>query len=338
MKKVPRIMLIAICVSPLAVGVVFGQGETLTGSGYTNPSIVHAAPGQITTLFVSGLTTVLSQSVAATAVPLPTTLAGISVTLNQSGGQATAVPLLSIQQVSACSDAGAAGSSTVAQCLITAITIQVPLELVVSPSNTADLVVSENQIASQAFRVIPVSDNLHVIGTCDTFPSPQVPSVFCAPLVTHADGTLVTAADPAQAGEEVVIWAFGLGQTTPVAKTGQSSPTPAATVPSLLYLQFDFRINSAPSRPYLNPAIVAPIPTPAPSFVGLAPGEVGLYQINVAIPSQIPAVGSCATSTGNPPSSTGGITLYNIVQSNLTIDLGAPMSFDGASICVQSGQ
>lgn len=333
----PRIMLIALCVSPMTAGLVFGQGTTLTGSGYTDPSIVHAAPGQITTLFVTGLTTVLSsQPVAATGVPLPTTLAGISVTLNQSGGQATAAPLLSIQQVSACSNAGAPGSSAAAQCLITAITIQIPFELVVSPSNAADLIVNENQIASQAFRVVPVSDDLHVINTCDTFPSPQVASAFCAPLVTHGDGTLVTAADPAQAGEEVVIWAFGLGQTTPGAKTGQASPTPAATVPSLIYLQFDFRINSAPSRPYVNPAIVAPIPTPGPSFVGLAPGEVGLYQINVTIPSQIPSLGGCAMSTGNPPSSTGGLSLYNIVQSNLTIDLGAPMSFDGASICVQT--
>lgn len=273
----PRTMLIAFSVLQIAVGLAFGQGATLTGSGYSDPSIVHAAPGQITTLFVSGLKTVLSsQSVTATGVPLPTTLVGISVTLNQSGGLTTPVPLLSIQQPSACSDAGASGSLPAAECLITAITIQVPFELVALPPNAADLVVNENQTASRAFRVVPVSDNLHVINTCDAFPSTQLTSAFCAPLVTHADGTLVTAGQPALAGEEIVIWAFGLGQTSPAAKTGQASPTPAATLPSSPFVQFDFRINSAPSRPYVNPAIMAPIPTPAPTFVGLAPGEVGL--------------------------------------------------------------
>jgi hypothetical protein len=157
--------------------------------------------------------------------------------------------------------------------------------------------------------------------------------------VTHANGTVVTADNPAQPGEEIVIWAFGLGQTTPTPKTGQASPTPAATLSSRLYLQFDFRSNAMPSPPYINRT--APMPPPTPTFVGLTPGQVGLYQINVTIPSSIPAVDRCGLPTSDLPTGTTGglaLSLYNIVQSNVTIDIGAAISFDGAAICVQPGQ
>ena len=186
---------------------------------------------------------------------------------------------------------------------------------------------------SKAFTVSPVPDNLHVINLCDGYPSVKVTSAsgYCGPLVTHADGRLVAVNNPAQPGEEIVIWAFGLGQTNPTPKTGQASPTPAATLSSVLYFQFDFRPNATPSRPYINPLILTPIP--APVFAGLTPGQVGLYQINVRIPSSIPVVGSCGTTCSHV-----ACTVYNTVQSNLTIDIGANFSWDGAAICVQPPQ
>jgi uncharacterized protein (TIGR03437 family) len=45
----------------------------------------------------------------------------------------------------------------------------------------------------------------------------------CTSIVTHADGTLVSADSPAKSGETVVVYAFGLGQTTPAVKTGGSN-------------------------------------------------------------------------------------------------------------------
>jgi uncharacterized protein (TIGR03437 family) len=344
MRRMPFIVGCAILMS---LGPMFGQGITQSGTGYSDPAIVHVAPGQITTLFVTGLKTVLSsQPVNATSIPLPTTLAGITVTLNQAGSQPTPVPLLSIQQMSVCSNAGAPppASGLTADCFITAITVQIPFELVLPggdrPPIVAELAVGENGNVSKAFKVVPVTDNLHIMNTCDVFPSPKVIQVSqpisssappCASLVTHANGDLITADDPAKSGEEVVIWAFGLGQTSPAVKTGQASPTPAATLSSFLFLQFDFRPNATPSRPYINPLILAPIPTPVPVFAGLTPGQVGLYQINVRIPNSIPALGSCTTGAQS-------ISPYNTVQSNLTIDLGATTSFDGAAICVQPPQ
>jgi hypothetical protein len=344
------------CAILMGLAPLFGQGITLSGTGYTDPSTIRVAPGQITTLFVTGLKTVLSsQPVNATIVPLPVTLAGISVTLNQPGNQPTPVPLLSVQQVSVCSNGGVTppASGLTADCLLTAITVQIPFELTgpgigpppsvpTSPSTPA-LVVSENGNVSKAFTVSPVPDNLHVINICDGFPSPKVTSAsgFCGPLVTHADGTLVTANAPAQPDEEIVIWAYGLGQTSPGAKTGQASPTPAATLSSAfpditvsstpLYLQFDFRSNATPSSPFINRFSATPPPTP--TFAGLTPGQVGLYQINVRIPSSIPAVDSCGSTCSHV-----ACTMYNTVTSNLTIDIGANLSWDGAAICVQPGQ
>jgi uncharacterized protein (TIGR03437 family) len=326
-----RILVTAVCAIIMSLGPLFGQGITLSGSGYADPSIIRVAPGQIATLFVTGLKTVLSsQPVSANVVPLPTTLAGITVTLNQTGSQPTPVPLMSVQQVSVCSNGGTSppGSSLTADCLITAITVQIPFELSFIPPPpltlvvAPQLIVSENGNVSKAFKVVALSDNLHVINTCDGFPSPTVTSAgFCVPLVTHADGTLVTADSPAQAKEEVVIWAYGLGQTSPAVKTGQASPSPAATLSSPVYLQFDFHSNVMASPPFINRFSATPPPTPI--FAGLAPQEVGVYQINVRLPSSIPAVDSCGSTCSHV-----ACTMYNTVQSNLTIRIGSNLSWD----------
>lgn len=319
------------CLLLMSLGPLFGQGPTLTGTGYSNPSVVRVAPGQITTLFVTGLKTVLpSEPIKATSVPLPTSLAGISVILNQPGQQASPIPLLSLQQISMCSDGGVSSSSSgpTPDCLITAITVQIPFELLLPPQGvTAELTVSENGNTSKAFRVFPVSANLHILNGCDAFPQGRLNT--CGGVVTHGDGTAVTSDSPAKAGETVVIYAFGLGRTTPAVKTGDATQTPAPNLMgTTVAVQFDFRPNAMPSHPYVNPNLQG-MPGPiVPMFVGPTPGQVGLYQINVKIPDTVPPVVPCSSSLG--------------VASNLTIDVGSStsggISFDGAPICVQASQ
>ena len=321
---------------------LFGQGVTLVGSGYSNPTSIRVSPGQITTLFVSGLNLDAAKSQTATTLSLPISLAGISVAMKQS--QSYDAPILAVQQLAVCPAGGSGGGAkpiTPPDCLVGAITLQVPYELSPIPlpngggTAFADVVVSQNGIPSETFPIFVTPDNLHVLTNCDEFPSKQSGTQIlvnggCNSVVTHADGTLVTADSPALPGETVVIYAFGLGQTNPTPKTGQASPTPAS---SFLYLQFDFRTNASPSRPYVNPLIMAPIPTPGPVFAGLTPGQVGLYQINVTIPSTIPAVDKCGSTCSHV-----ACTTYNTVTSNLTIDIGANLSWDGAAICVQPPQ
>ena len=233
---------------------------------------------------MTGLKTNLSsQPVKATSLPLPTTLSGISITLNQNRQQPALIALLSVQQISICgnSDGPPPSSEFIPDCFITAITVQIPFELVLPPRGvTAELVVGEDGNQSKAFRVLPVSDNLHILNGCDAFPAQRLNT--CDAVAAHADGTPVTSDSPAKAGETVVIYAFGLGQTTPAVKTGEATP---ATAPNLLTttvtVDFDFRPNATASHPYNNPGTTANPGPILPIFAGLTPGQVGLYQINI---------------------------------------------------------
>jgi uncharacterized protein (TIGR03437 family) len=183
--------------------------------------------------------------------------------------------------------------------MVGAITLQVPYELSPLPTVSGDftvppnteLVVTANGTASKAFSISTYTDNLHVLSTCDAFPSKQSGSQIlvnggCNSVVTHADGTLVTANSPAKPGETVVIYAYGLGQTTPAVKSGTATPTPAPTLPVTPFfmrtvaIQLDFRPNAAPSNPYLTiQGVISPTPitgpvAPTPTFVGLTPGQL----------------------------------------------------------------
>ncbi|HMD71226.1 MAG TPA: hypothetical protein VKF41_07775 [Bryobacteraceae bacterium] len=203
----------------LALSCALGQsGPTVVGTGDA-PPVSTLAPGQIATLQVTGLKTVLTQPVRASQIPLPSQLAGISVTLNQYAhngaflSYTAAVPIFSIRQTNACYD----GSAT-AGCMVTFITVQIPFEVQVVPFYNpylTEMVVSENGVSGKGFTVYPIPDNIHVLTGCGG-----------GACVTHADGTLVNAASPAAPGETVVVYAVGLGPTSPAVQTGQASPAP----------------------------------------------------------------------------------------------------------------
>src|ERR1035437_5912890 len=136
-----RMLLVPVCAALVTLAPVFGQGMTLMGSGYASPTPIRVSPGQITTLFVSGLNTVLTEAQRATSLPLPNSLAGISVTINQSSlKQSVAVPLLAVEQLNTCSIAVVAPqpvppsptstpSTVPPDCLLTAITLKIHIEL-----------------------------------------------------------------------------------------------------------------------------------------------------------------------------------------------------------------
>jgi uncharacterized protein (TIGR03437 family) len=273
---------------------------------------------------VTGLKTVLSVPASANQTPLPTILAGISVTLNQSttGGGAVSlpVPLLSIQQRNRCADVAA---FTAADCYITMITGQIPFEMAVLsdglPATT--ILISENGVTSRRFSVRPNLDSIHVASATDSLGNGCPGSC-----VTHANGSLVTIGSPAVPGEVVVIYAYGLGKTNPAVPTGQLTPTPAPVVAVAPYVQFDFTPNAGQRQPS-NLMTALPPAVSFPEFAGLTPGTVGLYQINVKLPDTFPTVPACA---GSP---LGLWTIY----SNLTIQISdGNGSTDAAPICVQS--
>ena len=78
-------------VCALAILPAFAQTNTVVGAGYSALVPLTVAPGQLVTLFVEGIGASLTQPVRAPSVPLPTVLAGISVTLKQFSSE-TPVP------------------------------------------------------------------------------------------------------------------------------------------------------------------------------------------------------------------------------------------------------
>lgn len=319
-----RVRVIASCWVVLALsgaGALAQSGPTIVG--FELPHRVQVAPGEIVTLQVVGLKTVLTGPVKASGLPLPTVLAGLSVNFRVYGinlpGPPVAVPLFSIEQRSICGDAPP-------DCRLTLITIQVPTFGATIVDREMDFAISENGVVSKAFRASGNRFNIRVLTACwDRYGLCQT-----VPAVTHTDGTLVTADSPASPGEGVIVYATGLGATIPPVPPGQAPPLLAPRMANGFSLQFDFSPNAAPRRPYGNPTAL-PFRL-REDFIGLTPGHVGLYQINVRIPDTIPPIMPCG----------GSLPEQWPVLSNLTISLSGDIyssdNFDGAAICVKPPQ
>jgi uncharacterized protein (TIGR03437 family) len=105
--------------------------------------------------------------------------------------------------------------------------------------------------------------------------------------IENVAGAVVNANSPAHPGDYILIFATGLGAVTP------SPPTGVAAIASPL------------SRLYVYPtATIGGVPAPV-YFAGLAPGFVGLYQVNVQVPpgvapgDAVPVVLSVGTTASN---------------------------------------
>ena len=93
-------------------------------------------------------------------------------------------------------------------------------------------------------------------------------------LAVHLDGSTITAASPAKAGEVVVLFASGVGPTNPAAIPNQI-PQQAASVTPIS--SFTMLMNGAP----VNPQQIL--------YAGVAPTFAGLFQINVQLPNDTPS-------------------------------------------------
>jgi uncharacterized protein (TIGR03437 family) len=99
-----------------------------------------------------------------------------------------------------------------------------------------------------------------IVNQDGSFPIPATPGI---------------ASHPAKAGDVLVIYAVGLGPTNPPVASGAGAPAtpPLATVASTNKVVFG-------GGGFFGDGVVA-----TPSFVGLTPNFVGLYQINVTVPA-----------------------------------------------------
>jgi uncharacterized protein (TIGR03437 family) len=120
-------------------------------------------------------------------------------------------------------------------------------------------------------------------GTSDNFNltvQPTAPAVFMSgvagpqtnlpTIIRAANGILATDSNPIKPNDVLVIYVTGLGQTNPAGLTGY--PAPGNPLASAL-------AQTSVTLGGMNLPV---------SYAGLAPGEVGVYQINVTVPGNIP--------------------------------------------------
>ena len=158
----------------------------------------------------------------------------------------------------------------------TEVWFQVPFEA--SPGTTATLTVNYGSPFHGCSVVIPISG--------------RGPSFFWNNggnvIFIHQDFSgLVTPQLPAQRGEVVTAYALGLGGVTPSVATGV--PTP---LDQLYPLNWPFACYQG------NPFQDGP-PLDVP-FAGLAPGMIGVYQVNIRMPDPLPSGTSLLLNCGTP--------------------------------------
>ena len=95
-----------------------------------------------------------------------------------------------------------------------------------------------------------------------------------AVVASHLDWSVVSSAAPAAAGEIVMLWATGLGNTEPKLVDGVLPPAAQSLVQMN---QFTVWIDGVA----LDPTAIL--------YAGVAPGFAGLYQVNVRLPDPLPA-------------------------------------------------
>jgi uncharacterized protein (TIGR03437 family) len=89
-----------------------------------------------------------------------------------------------------------------------------------------------------------------------------------------ADGSVVSISNAANPGDVLVFYAVGLGRTTPPATTGEPAPLDQLYTVDASAWRINFNGFSSP--------VV---------FAGMVPGFVGLYQLNVVVPADLPLLG-----------------------------------------------
>jgi uncharacterized protein (TIGR03437 family) len=110
-------------------------------------------------------------------------------------------------------------------------------------------------------------------------------------IAQHADYTLLTADSPAHAGDIVVIYLTGLGQTDP--KTAPGEIPPLIELPMLRWSDLKVRLGGV----VMDPVLV--------KYAGLTPGSAGLYQINLALPGNLGTDPEIRVAVGDQQSPAG---------------------------------
>lgn len=180
-------------------------------------------------------------------------------------GQATTLPLpLALKHVSVSFDFPEDGVSVPGRFFFaspTQLNVQVPWEL--AGRNFCLMKVRIGDSVSEVFQ-LQLSDSAPGLFEFSSDGRQLV-------IATHTDGALVTAANPARAGETLILYGTGFGQVDVAQQTGVAAGA------------------SPLARTRQTPTVTIGGRTVVVHFSGLTPGFVGLFQANVTLPGDLPA-------------------------------------------------
>ena len=134
------------------------------------------------------------------------------------------------------------------------LTVQIPAELSANRQYSAIGIVNGALTLPDTIDLAAVSPGIAVLSDGSL-------------IAQHGDFSLVTAQNPAHAGETVVMYLVGMGATNPAVASGQPAPgvEPFA-------------------RPLAPPAVTIDNQPVQVAFAGMTPSGVGLFQINFTVP------------------------------------------------------
>ena len=203
-------------------------------------AVVNAADGKLP-VAPGGLISVYGQqmapvNIATKELPLPTALAESCLTVN-----GVAVPMLFVspQQINGQLPFNVDGNA------------QMTLR---TPGGISD---------NFNFGILPAAPSIFRSGTAG-------PQTGLATVTRGDNGELVTPTNPVHPGDSIVIWATGLGRTTPAIDSGMPAPSDPLA----------FAV--------IQPTILLGGVALDIQYAGLVPGSVGLYQINASVPRSVP--------------------------------------------------
>jgi uncharacterized protein (TIGR03437 family) len=199
--------------------------------------------GGIGSIFGTGLS---SATALAQTVPLPTTLAGVTVLMS-----GTPVPLFFVSPLQ--------------------VNFQVPWPLLFSPTATLTVTTAGGMSPTILLNLSTAAPGIFMINTTNSATQGAIQIANTATFVAPVGAIPGATSRPATTGDYLTIFCSGLGAVTDTPDSGSA----AGSGSSLSSVQAPVSVTiGGKSAPFL--------------FAGLAPTFVGLYQVNVQIPTGVP--------------------------------------------------
>jgi len=250
-------LLIGLHVPPFSGAGVYLNPVGVVNAASFQPITASLAPGELITLFGTGLASTTLTSVGGQAFPL--SLGGVSAAIDD-----LPCPIYYVSP--------------------TQMSIIVPYGVAANQTGLANIQVTNNNVKSNVVQMY-LTDALPGVFSQETNPilttvdadEPSIDGIGYAAAL-HANYSLITPSNPAQPGETILVYLTGLGTVTPTVTDGAIGPSGPLSQSDLngagnLGVFFNDYVNGS----FGNQATIA--------FAGLAPGFAGLYQLNVTIPS-----------------------------------------------------